>query len=182
MNNIMIDIETLGRKPGCVVLSIGAVYFDPRTGETGPEFYEEISLKDSLKNGYTIDPETLQWYASEGLTMPVHGTRMLPDVLNELKRFVMAPNTPLGELANSKGNDPIIWANSPAFDLEILSYAYGQCGWTESPWQYWNVRDVRTLVKVAGIDKTNRYNTHNALMDCKNQISWVVDAFKKYNF
>jgi hypothetical protein len=29
MNNVMIDIETLGKKRGCPVLSIAAVQFDP---------------------------------------------------------------------------------------------------------------------------------------------------------
>ena len=30
----MIDIETLGTEPGCVVLSVGAVKFDPFNSET----------------------------------------------------------------------------------------------------------------------------------------------------
>jgi len=35
MDNIMVDIETLGNKSNSVILSIAAVYFDLQTGKTG---------------------------------------------------------------------------------------------------------------------------------------------------
>ena len=38
MRHVMIDLETLGVVPGCVVLQIGAVCFDPNGGELGEKF------------------------------------------------------------------------------------------------------------------------------------------------
>ena len=43
MNNLMIDIETLGTNSNAVVVSIGAVLFDPYTGDTCGEFYHKVS-------------------------------------------------------------------------------------------------------------------------------------------
>lgn len=45
MNNLMIDLETMGKKPNAPVVSIGAVFFDPQSGEIGPEFYTPLALK-----------------------------------------------------------------------------------------------------------------------------------------
>ena len=35
MNHLMVDLETMGNGPYAPVISIGAVFFDPNTGETG---------------------------------------------------------------------------------------------------------------------------------------------------
>ncbi|MGL9773300.1 MAG: 3'-5' exoribonuclease domain-containing protein [Sodalis sp. (in: enterobacteria)] len=32
MNNVMLDIETRGKKAGCPILSVAAVMFEPATG------------------------------------------------------------------------------------------------------------------------------------------------------
>lgn len=32
MNNLMIDLETMGKKPNAPIVSIGAVFFEPETG------------------------------------------------------------------------------------------------------------------------------------------------------
>lgn len=42
--NIMIDIETLSTAKNAVVLSIGAVFFNPKTGDILAEFYKELRL------------------------------------------------------------------------------------------------------------------------------------------
>jgi hypothetical protein len=44
----MIDLETMGNKPNAPIVSIGAVFFEPSTGELGDEFYRVVSLKSSM--------------------------------------------------------------------------------------------------------------------------------------
>ncbi|MBJ5080118.1 3'-5' exoribonuclease, partial [Salmonella enterica subsp. enterica serovar Corvallis] len=51
MNNLMIDLETMGKKPNAPVVSIGAVFFDPQSGEIGPEFYTAVSLESAMEQG-----------------------------------------------------------------------------------------------------------------------------------
>ena len=45
MIHVMCDLETLGRRPGCKLLSIGAVVFGPKG--LGAEFYEDCLLYTS---------------------------------------------------------------------------------------------------------------------------------------
>ncbi|PZP38414.1 MAG: hypothetical protein DI598_20830, partial [Pseudopedobacter saltans] len=59
------DIETLGKHPGCVILSIGAAVFDPRGESVLNTFYEKISLFDSLMHGFEIDQSTVDWWKTQ---------------------------------------------------------------------------------------------------------------------
>ena len=44
MKHIMIDLETMGNKSYSAIVSIGAVKFDIKTGETGETFYRNVNL------------------------------------------------------------------------------------------------------------------------------------------
>ncbi|MCL3876693.1 RecE family exodeoxyribonuclease, partial [Escherichia coli] len=37
-DHLMIDLETMGKNPDAPIISIGAIFFDPQTGDMGPEF------------------------------------------------------------------------------------------------------------------------------------------------
>jgi len=54
--HVMLDIETLGVSPGCVILSLSAVEFDINTGELGESFNMGIDIKSCVDAGLTIDP------------------------------------------------------------------------------------------------------------------------------
>lgn len=45
MNNLMIDLETMGKNKDAPIVSIGAVFFTPETGDIGQEFYTVVSPK-----------------------------------------------------------------------------------------------------------------------------------------
>jgi hypothetical protein len=60
----MIDLETMGNKPNAPIVSIGAVFFDPSTGELGG-FYRVVSLKSSVDGGAIPDPETIMWWMQQ---------------------------------------------------------------------------------------------------------------------
>jgi len=49
--DVMLDLETMGRKSNSALVSIGAVEFNLETGETGKEFYEVIDLQSCLDVG-----------------------------------------------------------------------------------------------------------------------------------
>ena len=65
MNNVMIDIETLGLASGSALLSIGAIFFDIESGELDKHIYIEIDLNDSLKHGMSIEGDKLQWWLKQ---------------------------------------------------------------------------------------------------------------------
>ena len=69
-SDIMIDLETLGTTPGSVILSVAAVPFVRGPGSTRSRrranaFYAKISLKDSLRRGFSVDADTLVWWMGQ---------------------------------------------------------------------------------------------------------------------
>jgi len=90
MEHVMIDLETLGRRAGCSILSIGAVAFDPKTKELGAEFYVVVNRLSCFKLGLHEDPETVKWWEGQNaeakkiLTEVDGGGEHLRDALNKL--------------------------------------------------------------------------------------------------
>lgn len=172
MNNIMIDIETLGKKRGCPVLSIAAVQFDPQSGKTGDIFYERMSIDAALSYGMP-ETSTLEWWnkqSDEARNEAFGGTRLPIEVAAELRAFIH----------NAGGSRCIPWGNGSVFDIIILE------GWFDRvnplkdandedvyPWKFWNIADLRTLVRLSGIDVRSIPFTgdkHNALADALHQV------------
>ena len=149
---IMIDIETLGTEPGCVILSIGAVRFN-RDG-IGETFHAQISKRSCLENGLTIDDETEEWWEQQEQDMP-DGSEPLYIALGNLSGFC--------ETADE------VWANSPSFDLRILDAAYDAIE-SASPWEYHQERDVRTFRSLPGFVELGQMGQeHHALDDAIHQ-------------
>ena len=77
-----------------------------------------------------------------------------------------------------------VWGNSARFDLGILENAYSKFN-VNIPWNHWNERDVRTLVAFAPEIKKNMVFEgvkHNPIDDCKHQIKYCCEIFKKLNY
>ncbi|HFO8845345.1 RecE family exodeoxyribonuclease, partial [Escherichia coli] len=55
-DHLMIDLETMGKNPDAPIISIGAIFFDPQTGDMGPEFSKTIDLETA---GGVIDRDTI---------------------------------------------------------------------------------------------------------------------------
>ena len=63
--HVMIDLETLGTLPGSVILSIGAVVFDPSKPISEcieGQFYCVVNTEDSLRHGLKLNQATLDWW------------------------------------------------------------------------------------------------------------------------
>jgi len=165
MQNIMLDMETMGHHSDAAIVSIGAVKFDLETGKTGEEFYRDISLKSCTELGLTIDAETVMWWLKQNYNARkkiVEGHNIA--ILKALQEFQ--------EFCDSKNFK--IWANSPSFDCVILRNAYNKAKMF-APWQFWNERDVRTLAALKPQILANFPDVgvaHNAIDDCKYQIGY----------
>jgi exodeoxyribonuclease VIII len=171
-NNIMIDIETLGRSHNAVIVQIAAVQFDPLTGEMGSEFLCFIDAENAQKHhNRKIDASTAIWWlkqSDEARKAVFENAERLTlfDAMLELRGFIdiiIAENL----------DDVIIWGNSPSFDLEILKSSFNTCG-INNKWEYYNERDFRTISKIfPDIAQTHKYKGvhHFALDDCKSQIA-----------
>lgn len=172
--NLMIDLETLGTFFNAPVVTIGACFFDPMTGETGDEFYAKIDMVDAMKYG-SASGDTLRWWLTQDAAAQkelTSGRVPLSTALSDLSAFY------------NKGKDAKVWGNGPTFDCTILEYAYHKCRGEQAPWPFWNVRDVRTVVQLAeGLVKkpaafTKDAVAHNAIDDCKFQVAYVSKMWK----
>lgn len=139
MNHVMLDIETLGNKTNSVILSIGACYFDPSTGDIGNKFNEHIKAESCVEYGLNLDASTVMWWLSQDkeaqtkITEGQNNAGHLFDVLSELCNFI--------------NQDAQVWGNGATFDNAIVKNAFDKCGITP-PWKFWNDRDVRTIVEL----------------------------------
>ena len=175
MVNVMVDLETLGQRAGCQVLSIGAVAVDPVTGELGEEYYRVVKLGDD-NFGLHIDADTLSWWekqhpkARKVLTQAkaVRGNRTLDKALVEFNKY----------LAQFGPKVVKIWGNGSDFDNAILIACYKATG-VQNGWDFWNNRCFRTLKNLAPSIKQERIGTyHNALDDAKTQALHAIKIFK----
>ena len=57
----MVDLETMAVTPKAVVLTLGAVHFNPYGNGYSDKLYLRFDLDDQDKLGREIDPNTLDW-------------------------------------------------------------------------------------------------------------------------
>ena len=73
----------------------------------------------------------------------------------------------------------VFWCQGPLFDYAILQNIYRQMK-TPIPWQYWQIRDSRTLFSLVPKDyNEQRTGLHNALQDCIFQAKKVQRVYKQ---
>lgn len=176
MQDVMVDLETLGRRAGCAVLSIGAVAFDGKG--LGEEFYMVASTDSCTVLGLHVDPETLKWWESQSkeakqVLLQAQGDDVLSltEVLEEFALWLMQ-----FDLKKVR-----IWGNGSDFDNAILTTAYAAIGRTQ-PWEFWNNRCYRTLKGLHPTVKLTREGTHhNALDDAKTQAKHAIELLRRYH-
>ena len=159
--HVMLDLETLGQRAGCAVLSIGAVLFTPR--RVTKEFYAVVTLRSARRAGLVVDPATERWWSEQSaqartvLTMAKDRKLSVP-LRGALQAFAawLPPNAK-------------VWGNGADFDQPILSAAYDACG-LPVPWKFYHSRCYRTVKNLAPTVALKRVGTyHNALDDAKSQ-------------
>ncbi|WP_350238916.1 3'-5' exonuclease [Pectobacterium colocasium] len=181
MNHVMIDIETMGTNPNpkAPIASIGAVFFNPKTGELGEQFYCRVDFENDILNGAVPDGGTIQWWLRQSSEARAE---LIRDDATPILGAVSELSDWLADNAESLKTLKV-WANSPSFDCAILKSAFERTD-TDIPWNYWNERDVRTMkevgVAIMGIGRILRLGTaktigvkHNALDDAISQAALV---------
>lgn len=169
MKNVMIDLETLGTDTNSVILSIGAVKFDPDTNELGEGFIQAVSIESNQAAGRTISADTLLWWMKQSDEARVAA------FLRKTNSLYVA----LEALSDFLGNDALVWGNGADFDISMLADAYKSFEW-QTPWKFWNVRCYRTMKNIPGVPSmTKRIGTHhNALDDAVSQAEHLMQIMQ----
>ncbi|PXK73723.1 exonuclease [Klebsiella variicola] len=180
--HVMVDLETMGKKHNAPIVAIGAVVFDPATGSIGESFYKVVCLESSVNWGAVIDPSTVIWWlkqSSEARSAIVNDDAIpLQDALLQFREFV-SDNVAGG---SKKAQ---VWGNGASFDNSILRSSY-DCIAEDYPWEYWNDRDVRTMVELGQAISFDPKTTipfegsrHNALADAIHQARYVSAVWQR---
>ena len=170
----MIDIETLGTGADCVVLTVGAVKFDPWSGqEPHSGLLERLDVDDQVHMGRKISDATLQWWAKQDQEIQDRafsdeGRIPVEPFMQELNAWLTGCET--------------IWCQGPQFDMVILEDFFRDFG-HHMNWFYWQVSDCRTLFKMMPVDprKAIQQDLHDAQADAHWQAVCVQQFFKDFN-
>ncbi len=175
-SHLSVDIETMGTNPDAPINSIGGKFFDPETGEMGPEFSKTI---DAKTGGGTVDISSIEWWlvqSSEARSAILVNQIPLDDALLQFREFI-------SEHSDEKFVQ--VWGNGATFDNVILRRSCERQG-IPCPWRYHNDRDVRTIVelgKTIGFDARTAIPfegvPHNALDDARHQAKQVSAIWQK---
>ena len=166
-----IDIETLGVKPDCVILTIGAVKFDPLGDFVDREngLYLRLNVDEQTDLGRSTDQGTLDWWSKQDPAVLAEALSdenrvSLAETVTAINKFIVGIDT--------------IWTQG-SFDITILENLYRMLG-HPIPWNYWQVRDSRTLFQVFGDPRVKQAGLHhNALEDCVDQSKAVQILLKR---
>ena len=169
----MVDLETIATTPDAVVLTLGAVKFDPYEDnrETGykEEIYMRFDIDTQQDDGRDVNDDTLAWW---GRQQPAafeeafgDGDRIeFQDGIEKFRKFFWGSNC--------------IWSHGSNFDVVILEHAM-RAYKTPIPWKFWNVRDTRTLFDLGQSHDMGKEDLHHALADAKRQVIAVQNVYRK---
>lgn len=168
MQHVMIDLETLSTRPDAAIISIGACQFDPLLGHIGQCFYARVDFTSAVANGH-VSGDTIKWRLQQSEEARSEVVRDGEDLQQVLQNF-----------ATWLPQDCIVWGNGATFDISILNHAYGH----QPPWNYRNIRDMRTLVHFAGdgvgFTDIEHGGKHHALHDAMYQARVVCRIWEAY--
>lgn len=173
MKDASIDLETLGKTATAAFTQIGVTLFDPQTGEIG----ETVKICCAPYPG-GIEPDTVAWWLKQDygprMQMALSIAEEAPEAyaLHVLDDFL------------HQNNVEYVWGNGATFDITILESGYRRCG-RDAPWQFWNIRDMRTIVHLAEELKHFRREDieregthHDAGADSRHQAKVIAAAWK----
>lgn len=160
-SGIMLDLETLGTRPGSVIVAIGAAYFGG--GTIKGTFYETIDPQSCQDTGFSFDASSICWWLRQSeearkTTFPEKGANHIFDALTNFADWYRAC-----------GDTLKIWGNGATFDNVLLSEAYRIVGMRQ-PWSHRNSVCYRTIKDAFPGVPFERVGTHhNALDDAISQ-------------
>jgi 3' exoribonuclease, RNase T-like len=168
----MIDMETLDTAPSTVILTIGAVLFDPR----GVGIIDRIELRPTIDEqtdvyGRTISNDTLRWWSEQS-----------PDAINEAMgdQGRISYKECMEKLYKFCWQRDKVWSNGSVFDIMVAENAFRDLD-MKFPWNFWDIRDCRTIYDVAGVSlkDSGHVTSHKAVEDAERQAIVVQKAYQK---
>ena len=171
--DVMLDLESLATTPDAVILTFGAVKFNPfdLDADISKALYLRVDVDEQIALGRRVDPSTIEWWGKQPEevreeALGESGRVSLEEFTSQLNKFLVGANR--------------IWAQGPVFDITMMENLYRQLG-KPCPWNFYVIRDSRTLLKALGDEnRPRRELLHNALADCVYQAQAVQRVVSKH--
>lgn len=169
----MIDLETLDTSPNAAILTIGAVRFNPFGNELADKamkrFYAKIDLDSCDKINLTVSNDTIEWWSKQSKEAQEEAfsedNRIdIVDAMKALYKFCWGSKR--------------VWSHGAGFDIVILENIFRKIQ-KAYPWQYWSVRDTRTLFDMGINPNRPPILKHHALEDAWNQAVGVQNICRE---
>lgn len=160
--DVMIDLETLGTKPGCGILAIGATTLDLQE-----HFYCKIAPESNKDLDLFMQQDTMDWHQKQPIHVYQENFSGTTHILEALEKFQ-------NWFKQVQGN--CVWGNGADFDLPILTAAYHETMYKVAPWKPFNGRCYRTLKSLYSNIKPDIFEgaKHTALADAIYQAKHLV--------
>jgi DNA polymerase III epsilon subunit-like protein len=173
LSDIMIDLETLSTSANASILTIGAVKFDPFNNEIDNPTCEKLYLKVNLDScdelNLDVSDSTIEWWGQQSKeaqeeAFSIEGRIHIREAFNRLYKFCWGAKR--------------VWSHGAAFDVVICENVFRKLN-KAVPWNFWEIRDTRTLFDL-GIDPQRPpVLKHHALEDAWNQVVGVQNVFQR---
>lgn len=173
LTDLMIDCETLATTPDASVLTIGAVKFNPFGDELNApameKFYVKVDVDSCDRLGLITSNSTIEWWSQQSQeaqdeAFGTEGRVDIADAMKQLYRFAWGTKR--------------AWSHGAGFDIVLMETVFRRVN-QGFPWQYWSVRDTRTLFDL-GIDPQRPpVLKHHALEDAWNQAVGVQNVCRE---
>lgn len=167
----MIDLETMAVSPNAVVLTLGAVHFNPYGTGYSDKIYFRINIDDQDALNREVDPLTIEWWSKQDPAIMEEAFSSdnrvpLVDAINQFHKFAWGCSA--------------FWSHGATFDLVILENIYRQLN-KPLPWNFWQLRDTRTLFDLGFDPDMPTGGKHDALEDAIRQSVGVQNMYRKLN-
>lgn len=163
MEHIVIDLETLGKRAGCRVLSVALC-------RASDEAHVQVNLQIDAQVGAGMlpdDPETVQWWREQPIEV------WNASVVNPIE--LRAGLEYLGNwIKGAGGSDYCVWGYGAGFDLPVLKHLYATFG-VALPWAHWQEMCARTVRTLSGVDpeQFRVLPKHNPTNDVLTEVRWL---------
>lgn len=179
-SDIMIDWETLGTNSDTVVLSVGAVAFNPDGDDSYDTledesrcYYATFDIQEQLDRGRSVTGATILWWMNQS-TMARQALirQKTTQMEHALSRIV--------GLAGHSVSNKYFWGNGATFDISILVDLLGMYKVAQRP-AFRTLMDLRTLKRAAGSPELYipRGEAHDALEDAKYQVLCAQEYWRR---
>jgi len=151
----MIDLETLGTKPGSVITQIGLCAFNREGVVDQLQVY--VLAEDCVQHGLNVDVPTVLWWLKQSDAARKHFEIEAERLIPALSKVIQFFNKHLDK-------DGKVWGNGSDFDNLLLSVAFDKVG-TPAPWKYWQNACYRTVKGLVPSIPADPYGTAHVAVD-----------------